>query len=383
MVLVGRIQRYILRECMIAMTMTLGVIVMAIVLVDVVEQMRDVGSRTQIGVVGAFRLSLLHTPTLILETLPFAVLVGSIMTFSQLSRRSEIPAIRAAGVSAWRFLGPAIALAGFIGVLMVTVIDPLATRLNQQFEAERERLLNPRTGGSLDGGAGVWLSQSDVSHGVPGASENGSEEGQAIIHANHVVGRAEALEGVTFYYFGAGPGGPDDRVFTHRIDAKRAELHPDFWQLTGVVENRTGGETHRQESLALPTNLRPDALLSRFASSETIPFWELPSFIAESRSAGMEVDAYVLKLHVLLATPLFMVAMALIGAVVCLRLSRAGGLSQLIGAGAVCGFVLYFVNRIAEGMAKSGATPPEAAAWCPPLFALFAVLTVLAHAEDG
>jgi len=34
-------------------------------------------------------------------------------------------------------------------------------------------------------------------------------------------------------------------------------------------------------------------------------------------------------------------------------------------------------------MSASGATPPEAAAWCPPLFALFAVLTLLAHAEDG
>ena len=78
-----------------------------------------------------------------------------------------------------------------------------------------------------------------------------------------------------------------------------------------------------------------------------------------------------------------MLAMALIGAVVCLRLARSGGLSQLIGAGALAGFVLFFVTRLASGMSASGATPPEAAAWCPPLFALFAVLTVLAHVEDG
>jgi lipopolysaccharide export system permease protein len=97
----------------------------------------------------------------------------------------------------------------------------------------------------------------------------------------------------------------------------------------------------------------------------------------------MEVDAYVLKFHGLLATPIFMLAMALIGAVVCLRLARSGGLSQLIGAGALAGFVLFFVTRLAAGMSASGATTPEAAAWCPPLFALFAVLTLLAHAEDG
>jgi lipopolysaccharide export system permease protein len=49
----------------------------------------------------------------------------------------------------------------------------------------------------------------------------------------------------------------------------------------------------------------------------------------------------------------------------------------------VAGFLLFFITRIAGGMAQSGATPPEAAAWCPPLFALFAVLTLLAHSEDG
>jgi lipopolysaccharide export system permease protein len=97
----------------------------------------------------------------------------------------------------------------------------------------------------------------------------------------------------------------------------------------------------------------------------------------------MEIGEYVLKYHTLLATPVLMLAMALIGAVVCLRLARSGGLSQLIGAGALAGFLLYFVTRLASGMATSGATPPEAAAWCPPLCALFAVLALLAHVEDG
>jgi lipopolysaccharide export system permease protein len=149
------------------------------------------------------------------------------------------------------------------------------------------------------------------------------------------------------------------------------------------VENRVGGEVERVDALALPTNLRSDTLLQTFASSKTIPFWDLPAFITEGRAAGMDVDAYVLKFHTLLATPVFMVAMALIGAIVCLRLARSGGLTQLIGAGALAGFVLFFFTRLAAGMSASGATPPEVAAWCPPLFALFAVLTLLAHVEDG
>jgi len=382
MVIAGRIQRYIFIQCVMSLMMTLGIILLAILLVDVVEQVRTVGSRTEIGIETAFRLTLMKTPGLLLETLPFAMLVGSILTYSQLSRRSEIPAVRAAGVSAWRFLGPVMVLAVVVGAAMVMIIDPLATRLNQDFQSERDRLL----GNTPVETNGVWLSQGDLQ--ATAAEQAGSvadenPNGQAIIHGREVIGRGQALEDVTFWYFRPGPGGPADRVFTHRIDAKRAELTPGFWQLTGVVENRLGGDVRREPNLALPTNLNSDTLLTRFASAKTIPFWELPQFIDAGRAAGMEVDAYVLKFHGLLATPLFMLAMALIGAVVCLRLARSGGLSRLIGAGALAGFVLFFVTRLSAGMSASGATPPEVAAWCPPLFALFSVLTLLAHAEDG
>jgi lipopolysaccharide export system permease protein len=382
MVIAGRIQRYIFRECVASLTLTLGIILLAILLVDMVEQMRTIGERTQIGIEVAFSLTMMKTPGLLLETLPFAMLVGSILTYSQLSRRSELPAIRASGVSAWRFLGPAMVLSVAVGLLMVTVLDPLATRMSEEFEATRARLL----GGAAPTNEGVWLSQGDLEAGanadpatevLPGANQ------QAIIHGRRVIGRGQAIENVTFWYFRPGPGGPADREFTHRIDAQRAELSPGFWQLTSVVENRLGGEISRSETLALPTNLDSDTLLSRFASSKTIPFWELPAFIQAGKAAGMDVGDYVLKYHSLLAMPVFMLAMALIGAVVCLRLARSGGLSRLIGAGALAGFVLYFTNRLASGMSASGATPPEAAAWCPPLFALFAVLTLLAHVEDG
>lgn len=382
MVIAGRIQRYIFRECVASLALTLGIILLAILLVDMVEQMQTIGERTQISIQTAFSLTMMKVPRLLLETLPFAMLISSILTYSSLGRRSELPAIRASGVSAWRFLGPAMVLAVLIGVLMVTVLDPLATRMNEEFEATRARLI----GGGLPSNEGVWLSQGDLMAGADPDSASdvlpGSNQ-QAIIHGRRVIGRGQALENVTFWYFRPGPGGPGDREFTHRIDAQRAQLSPGFWQLTGVTENRLGGEITRSETLALPTNLDSDTLLSRFASSKTIPFWDLPGFIQAGKAAGMEIGDYVLKYHTLLATPVFMLAMSLIGAVVCLRLARSGGLSRLVGAGALAGFVLFFANRLASGMSASGATPPEAAAWCPPLFALFAVLTLLAHAEDG
>ncbi|NJR20157.1 MAG: LptF/LptG family permease [Hyphomonadaceae bacterium] len=48
----------------------------------------------------------MRTPSILEQALPFAVLVGSIVTFMRLSRSSEVVAMRASGISTWRFISP-------------------------------------------------------------------------------------------------------------------------------------------------------------------------------------------------------------------------------------------------------------------------------------
>ena len=85
----------------------------------------------------------------------------------------------------------------------------------------------------------------------------------------------------------------------------------------------------------------------------------------------------------LLATPVLFVSMALIGALVCLRLSRMGGTSRLIATGALAAVGLFFITQLSSSLGSAGAAPPAIAAWSPALFALFASLGVLAYREDG
>ena len=85
----------------------------------------------------------------------------------------------------------------------------------------------------------------------------------------------------------------------------------------------------------------------------------------------------------LLATPVLFVSMALIGALVCLRLSRMGGTSRLIATGALAAVGLFFITQLSSSLGSAGAAPPAIAAWSPALFALFTSLGVLAYREDG
>src|SRR5690606_11898629 len=110
-------------------TIALIGVLACILLIDLVEQMRDVGTRTEISILEALRLTLLKTPMLMEQTLPFIVLAGTMMAVIGLNRSSELVAMRAAGVSAWRFLAPAVFVGAALGLLSITMLNSLGARL--------------------------------------------------------------------------------------------------------------------------------------------------------------------------------------------------------------------------------------------------------------
>lgn len=369
----SRIQRYILKECLSGLGLVLLIFVLAIVLVDVVEQMRTVGGDVDLTPVGAAQLSLMKLPMLIEQTLPFAVLIAGIIAYSRLNKRAELSIIRASGVSAWRFLTPVMLMAGLVGIGSTVILNPVGAYLTERFEEERSRLLAEEAPELAAPSEGIWLRQGD-------------ETAQIVIHAKRleqngaVLADVKLLEEERVYAFGRPT---DNFTFVRRIDAERARLLNGFWQLEGIIENVKGSPPVRREYLSIPTNLDADELLSEFASPNTIGFWSLPRFINSTRAAGLDASRYNMRFQSLIAAPVLFIAMALIGAIVCLRLSRLGGTSRLVATGGGAAVALFFVTQVSSSLGSAGAVSPTVAAWSPALFALFVSLTILAYKEDG
>ena len=142
MPLFSKIQRYILKECLQGLALVLGILLLAILMIDVVEQLRTVGGDVRLSILGALKLSLMKLPQIVEQTLPFALLIASMMAFTRLNRRSELSIIRASGISAWRFLTPVMVLGVVLGLFTMMVLNPFAAKLSESFEQTRDRLLN-------------------------------------------------------------------------------------------------------------------------------------------------------------------------------------------------------------------------------------------------
>ena len=363
----GRLERYVMGRMLGGVGAALAVISAVILLIQFVELSSQVGTRADVGASSIFGLTLLRAPSLIQILLPFCFLFGGIGAFVGLNRKSELVAMRAAGVSAWRFILPSAGLAAALGVLAVGVLNPFAASLNAQFEAERARLMENYLG---DQPQDVWIRQGD-------------DRTQIVIHARYRETRAGTviLRGVSvFIYEKNAKGAPE---FRRRLEAAEARLMPGFWQLRDVAEAGVGENSIRSESLSIRSTLDAEAAIERFASPEAIAFWRLPAAIRLTEQAGFSAAGYRLRFQQLLATPVLFAAMSILAAAFSLRLARLGGLAGLAGAGVALGFVMFFFNQFAGALAKADIIPLAAAAWAPALVALLAGVSLLCYTEDG
>src|SRR3974377_2292919 len=101
-------------------------------LIDFLELMRRTGDLRDISAFFVAKVTIFRVPFITERVMPFAVLVGAMFCYLNLSRRLELVVARAAGISAWQFVAPAIIVAWLIGVAMTAVYNPISAILREQ-----------------------------------------------------------------------------------------------------------------------------------------------------------------------------------------------------------------------------------------------------------
>ncbi len=360
-----RIERYVLVRTLWAVAGALAIISAVVMLIDFVEISRNTTAGTDTSVIETLGLTLLRSPNLILLLLPFAFLFGVLAAYVNLNRRSELVAMRAAGVSAWRFIFPAAGAAFLVGVVAVLALSPGASWLDGQYDIAAARLsAKPGAPRPTD----TWLRQGDG-------------RTQVVIHARSRIRPGDRLQDVSMFVYTADSQGRLE--FSRRIEAKMAVLKRGFWQLTDAREAGPGQQAVRYRTLSIPSTLDPATAYEKFAEPTAVPFWALPGAINRIESAGFTATAYRLRFQQLLAMPVLFAAMSVLGAAFSLRLMRLGGLAVLATSGVALGFLFFFFNELTAALGKAEIIPPFLAGWTPPLLALLSALTLLTYTEDG
>jgi lipopolysaccharide export system permease protein len=327
--------RYVAGRFLLGIFVTMLMCGVLIFLIDFVELLRQSGKYGEVSPLTLAYIALLRLPAYAEYLVSFAVLIGSIAALLQLSRRSELVVMRAAGMSVWQFLRPGFVVAFVVGAFAVTIFNPLAAAGRTQSESlyaeafgKESNLLRSRSGAS-------WLRQDGA-------------DGQSVISAALASDRGLTLTGVTAYVFDLGGH------FVERVDGAHAKLHDGYWEIT-------------------------DAL----GTISSVSFWEFPGLIEVAEKAKLSSDRLRVQYESLMSRPLLCAAMVLLAATVSLGSFRSGGIQTMVIAGLVGGFGFFLFAEVSRQIGVDGLAPPWVATWLPVVLVMIVSATVLLHQEDG
>jgi lipopolysaccharide export system permease protein len=359
----GTLSRYFGMRFLGAAVSVFAGIFLLVVLVDYVEMTRHASRVANASALTVAQISLYRVPQVTERIIPFAMLVGAMVCYLTLSRRLELVVARAAGISAWQFIAPALAVSLLLGVVATTIYNPISSTLREYSKELEANLFGDQTS-PQKANTGFWVSQRDG-------------EGQAIINAASSRNQGAILDAVTVLTFDS------TGRFAERIEAKSAQLESGFWRLNDVNVYASGIPVRQHTEYLLNTTLTPEQVRESFATPETVSFWSLPEYIKLADQAGLAAAGYRLQYHLLLARPFLLAAMVMLAASVSLRFFRFGGVTRMILSGVIAGFLLYVLSKVTEDVSKAELIHPATAAWLPVAVGSLTGFLALLYLEDG
>jgi lipopolysaccharide export system permease protein len=355
---------YIGRKFLVGIAATLLICSLLIFMIDVLELLRVSGKYKSVPALSLMGIALLRLPAYTEFLFGFAVLVGSIGALMMLNRKSELAVMRAGGMSVWQFIWPGVLVAFLIGVIGVTVFNPLAAAGRAEAEKRFAKVFGGGENLLKAQGGGSWLRQDGI-------------DGESIIGAAAASNRGLTLTGVIAFSY------DKQGHFAERIDAAAAELKEGFWQFDNAWVTRLGQEPEKYSGYVLSTYLTPDRVQDALGSVISVSFWELPALIEVAEKAKLSSDKLRIQYEVLWSRPLLCVAMVLLAATVSLRSFRSGGIQTMVATGMIGGLAFFLFSEFSRQIGVAGLAPAWASVWLPVVLLLVISSTVLLHQEDG
>ncbi len=360
------LSRYIARNFFIAFVASLSALMLLILLFDVIDLLRRAASREYATFGDVLSLAFLKLPQTLPLILPFAVLIGALITFYRLSRSNELVIVRSAGLSAWNFLMPVFIVVFLIGLFNVMLFNPFSTAMHKRYEiVEGIRFRKDKTISWSEQGLWLW----DKKNGFP-----------LIVHADAVKQQNQdlILSGVSVTEL------KSDETFGRQIESEKGSLKNGFLIIDKGVTFDYQGHQSFVENLTYPSDFDLDKIMRTFSEPETFSVWQIWGFIRMLDNSGFSSVRHRMHFYSVLASIFYLLAMVFIAAVFLLNPNQRSGHVLIRVSGAVlCGFLLFFLSKLVVAVGSSGSLPGILAGFGPSVVAISLCATVLLHLEDG
>ena len=315
---------------------------------DLLESTSEILGRKQ-GVAGIAWYALLRSPTILMQALPLAALVGAVFAFSGMARHNELMALRALGMPFRRV----------VAILLPAVLLVASSQL-----ALAEWLV-PKSQRAL---TAWWAALPAASEEDPDAKPLWLRADGALLRAGSVYPDGRRIDHLRIYQRDA-----DGRLL-RRLVAESAHYEDRRWTLRGVVETDYLRHQTLPAQAERPWNTSLSASdLRRLSAHEPYVSGVLAARILAGERAGANtLPYYRTRLQQAFADPLVALIMLLLAAPVAMTLVRGDNGGTLVLRALVCGLFYLLLNGLFAALGEANLIAATLAAWTAP--ALFLLL---------
>ena len=361
---VSTLNFYLFKKYLMNFLMLIFGLLALIYMFDTVELLRRASDSGDVKISQVFILAFYKLPDVGQQLFTFAVLFSAILTFWQLAKRHELVILRSAGLSVWQFIFPILLAAFLIGIVKITIVNPVSVLLLSRYNILESQYLDKQANPINISDQGLWLRQD-------------YDDGSAILHAGSIKFPEWLLKNITVFIL------DEDDGFLKRVDAKEARLFNAQWLFSKAIVNEPSKPPEKFDKITLQTDVTVAQLEKSFSSAETISFWKFPDYIKTLENTGFNSRPLKIYFQSLLSQPLLFMSMILLAATVSLRPPRTNGAFILILGGVGIGFLVFFASNFLQALGSSAQIPLFIAAWFPAIITFILGLGVLMTLEDG
>lgn len=349
--------RYLVVEVLRGVAMALGALTAIVAFIDMVGQLGNVGTNGY-GFLQAAAFVALGLPGSIVDVLPAAALIGSLLALGNLAVHRELVVMRANGVSHLQLLG-GVSIAGCIlMVVMVLLGESLAPSLAAYGRDLRTHALHRDV--KLEGGQSAWL-----------------KAGDRILNFRRQAGGLEVHGGL--YLFELGPGETLSRIA--HADSAQVGARND-WLLSNYAETKflpDRVDADHERVVHKDYGLSPDLLGLADVRQDQLTTSGLRRYIAYLRANALDATRYLIAYWLRVANTVSVLLMTLLALPFVFGGLRSAGTGSRLLVGLVVGLTYYVASQMLAHSGEVFNIDPRVVAWAPSAVLLLVTVVALSR----
>jgi len=292
----------------------------------------------------ALRYFLFKVPLMVTQVMPPAVLMSMLLSLGMLSRRNEIIALRASGVSLYQMALPLLAVAVMLSLGTLAWNETVVPYCTREYQYVNNIEIRQRTERGILNEREIWY------HG-----------GDGFYNIDHIDARRQTLFGLTIY-----KTDPKFDLYTI-INVASAQWINGQWVNTDAV-----ARTVSQEGSVITEQIDPNRVLIHETlndflevrrDAEELSYIALRQRIEDLTRKGIDAANYLVDLNLKLAVPFASFVLACVAVPLAGRVQRHPSVAAILLAGLVVGFAYWVILGLTTSLGESAVLPPVISAW--------------------